>query len=305
MRPFTLLATAIVAAAPSLQTRQTFAGNAIVVNQCDFPLHIWSVDETFFPADSDFQTIAPGTNWSEPLRIPAAGCNCGVSLKVSKGQTLAKPILQFEYSIAEAASQANMFTSYDVSFVDCSTAEPGVAAVDGYNVFTGTDCPSWAHGTKVLGSSPGCPAMNCPAGQFCPLDAYFEPEPKNLQGPQPVRQCPDGDLSSDIIFVACSDQQSSSDSPVNAAAVSKPSPPPAAPPSNNPPPPAPTTLSSVVKQDPVTTPAPAPPAPEMFEVVKQNVVEVVTTVVTTVFVDPQGNRLNADGSPFQARRFAA
>jgi hypothetical protein len=72
MRPTTVAATAL-----SFASSTQALGRAIVTNQCDTPIYLWSVSSTISPQ----QTITKDTSYSEVFHTdPASG---GIALKIS------------------------------------------------------------------------------------------------------------------------------------------------------------------------------------------------------------------------------
>lgn len=175
------------------------SGQAIIHNNCPYDVYVYSVDDFQDPKNED-GILIPANNarpYSEPLRVPRPGCNCGPSLKISRRKSKERPITQFEYSVWEEKGSLH----YDTSFVDCSTADPGHAAVDGYAYYTGEQCPGWEGGVDIYGEHATCERMECGAGRFCPHDSYFMDVPGFEQ---PVRQCAEGVMSTNLHFVMCS-----------------------------------------------------------------------------------------------------
>ncbi|PYH48496.1 putative BYS1 domain protein [Aspergillus saccharolyticus JOP 1030-1] len=84
------------------------AGNAIVTNNCNTPIYLWSVGGSVDPR----QTIQPGVSYSEALHYdPASG---GVALKITKtpnGLFDGNPQLDFAYILDGSK------TWYDLSLV--------------------------------------------------------------------------------------------------------------------------------------------------------------------------------------------
>ena len=71
-------------------------GQAIVINRCDFPVYITSVDHE----PHDTLTLASGRVWVEPQRVDPV---TGISIKVtttSTGLWNASPVLQLAYTAA-------------------------------------------------------------------------------------------------------------------------------------------------------------------------------------------------------------
>lgn len=135
---------ASVAALAATITTVSAMGNAIVQNNCDFPIYLWPVDAQRNPSDGI--TVAPGGQYSEQYHTPSSG---GVSIKISTTNNKLSKVTQFEYTVQSYAS--NPFLWYDGSHVDC----------------TGSECPFWAYGLNLKTSDPSCPTRDCPVDQVC------------------------------------------------------------------------------------------------------------------------------------------
>lgn len=85
-------------------------GNAVVENQCDDPVYLWSVGSTM----GDEQTIDPGESYSEPFRLDDT--TGGISLKITRnegGLFDGSPQLNYAYALADEKTRV----FYDLSSV--------------------------------------------------------------------------------------------------------------------------------------------------------------------------------------------
>ncbi|PGH02920.1 hypothetical protein GX51_04376 [Blastomyces parvus] len=121
------------------------AGNAIVRNNCPFPVYLQSVGNT---GNVPEHTIQSGGVFQEQYRENPNGG--GISLKISNKPSGAQ-ITQFEYTLAGPK------VFYDVSNIN------GYPFVD-----YGLSLASTTHA--------GCPAINCPPGVKLCHDAYNKPD---------------------------------------------------------------------------------------------------------------------------------
>jgi hypothetical protein len=133
---------ASVAALAATITSVNALGNAIVNNNCAFPIYLWPTDTERNPSQA--VTVAPGGSWSEPYHAPASG---GVSIKINKQNSKSNPT-QFEYTVASFGASSLW---YDGSHVDC----------------VGSACPFYEFGINLKASDPSCPTRDCPIGQVC------------------------------------------------------------------------------------------------------------------------------------------
>lgn len=143
----TLLTTA--SALLILPTLTAAAGNAVVTNNCNTPIYLWSVGGSVGPR----QTIAPGASYTEALHYdPASG---GVALKITKtpdGLYDGSPQLNYAYTLDGAK------TWYDLSNVFGNAFAGSVLSVKPSD----TSCPKicWPNGVNPGGSQ----VKTCQAG---------------------------------------------------------------------------------------------------------------------------------------------
>lgn len=120
----------------------TFAQFAIVENACDDPVYLWSVSDH----QSEMHTLlGHGGIYTEAYQIPAYG---GVSIKISRTQSLADPIEQFEYTLKDTLW-------YDLSNVN---GDPFLKA-----------------NLQLSSSHPACKTVTCPANIPTCHAAYSTP----------------------------------------------------------------------------------------------------------------------------------
>ncbi|OJD15632.1 hypothetical protein AJ78_04124 [Emergomyces pasteurianus Ep9510] len=131
-------ATAFAALLPNV-----LAGTAMVKNNCDCPVYLWSVANA---GNVPRHEIKPGETFSEKYRSNPNGG--GISLKISKTYSDAV-ITQFEYTLAGPK------VFYDIS------------NINGY--------PFEDKGVSLTSSS-GCPEVHCPAGVKRCKGAYNNPD---------------------------------------------------------------------------------------------------------------------------------
>jgi len=119
------------------------AGNAIVHNQCDFDVYLWSVSD----AATSMTTIEKkGGEYAEAYQLNPNGG--GISLKVGRDMS-GKNITQYEYTLKGDSLW------YDLSLID------------GH--------PFIEHGVSIIPSDDDCRAVICPAGVELCAAAYMIP----------------------------------------------------------------------------------------------------------------------------------
>lgn len=143
------------------------SGKAPVINSCAFPVYIVPVAPT--GCLSSPQLIPAGQTWSHDIQYVAG---TGVSLKVSKTNNFAWPIMQFEYT-----AEAFDLVWYNLSFLDC---------VQGYKGKDASACPGWEHGLQAVCGSGD--SFRCKPNEYCDKMGYFIPEGGNNLT-SPVKQC--------------------------------------------------------------------------------------------------------------------
>jgi len=164
----------------ALQASLALAGKAVITNRCDYDVWVWSISTGH--ASSSFMVPA-GSSHSE------AYTGSSTSLKVSKSDALvAGKHSQFEYSIAAGQLW------YDISFVDCANGE------------SASNCPGHDEGLAMNASNDSCGKIDCPAGDYCPTQAYYVDTPLQKLGiAEPVFMCPLSlGTSVDLSMTVCS-----------------------------------------------------------------------------------------------------
>ncbi|ORX94825.1 hypothetical protein BCR34DRAFT_550131 [Clohesyomyces aquaticus] len=178
------LAPNITTREPALQPRQGL-GRAIVANQCDHDIWLWSIDE-----QTSIPNIKVGarSTYTEPMRAPCNGC--GISLKISNtDQLLGGQQTQFEYAIA------NNQVYYDISFVDCAKGD------------SAADCPGHDKGLVIDSPLGACGPLDCPAGSYCPQAAYYVDDPlAKMNIAAPVQGCGASPPDMDLYFRVCANK---------------------------------------------------------------------------------------------------
>jgi hypothetical protein len=134
---------ATVAALAATVTTVNALGNAIINNNCGFPVYVWPIDAQRNPSDPI--TVAPGGQYSEAYHALSSG---GVSLKIGTTPNKGGKQTQFEYTLASFGASSLW---YDGSNVDC----------------TDSDCPFWNYGINLKASDSSCPTRNCAVGAVC------------------------------------------------------------------------------------------------------------------------------------------
>lgn len=119
-------------------------GNAVIHNQCDFPVYLWSVSNVAGPMQ---ELAANGGEYTEAYENNPDGG--GISIKLGRDTTGAN-ITQFEYTLETPSLW------YDLS------------NINGY--------PFMAYGVSVVPSSSACNQVICPAGIELCADAYNTPD---------------------------------------------------------------------------------------------------------------------------------
>ncbi|KAF2268895.1 hypothetical protein CC78DRAFT_575437 [Lojkania enalia] len=163
------------------QSKRGF-GTAMVHNNCDYDVWVWSVDQSY---DSGPIFLPAHSIYLEPIRPPCCE-GCGTCLKVSKTNKLIDGLhLQFEYAIKSV-----MY--YDISFVNCAK---------GTNA---ADCPGHEKGLQISSPEPKCGKPTCEPGEYCPTQAYYVDTPlKKLNISEPVFGCGDAGSAMDLHFTIC------------------------------------------------------------------------------------------------------
>lgn len=136
-------AAALVALAPT--TLAEGLGRAIIKNQCDKPIHIWSIADE---AVDKSEVVDAGSEYSEEYKTNGNGG--GISIKIAFEDSH-DDISQFEYTLSPSDNKV---------FYDLSN-------IDGY--------PFQEGGASITPSDDSCPAVTCPAGVKLCTDAYNEP----------------------------------------------------------------------------------------------------------------------------------
>lgn len=161
------------------------------------------------PEDGFMYTIAPNTSYSEDYRItcpPALNGTWGycwdhdklrgqgISLKLSKNNTVASDILQLEYALVMNPLRGDTFNrfEYDVSLLDCGDPVWNKEAYGGAGrgVITDGDattadhdikldsCPGYSGGLSVtFDPDPGpavCPSIKCTGEKLCDQIYFFD-----------------------------------------------------------------------------------------------------------------------------------
>jgi len=146
--------------------------HARIVNRCDYPVHLWSVEKGLgCPADG-MVTLKKGEAYAENYAEPAPGQKTGVSIKISKTeQCKGNDITQLEYFLNKEGDPRYYGNYLDVSYVDC----------------LGNDCPTKNEGYYlVVGDQTGsnkasadntvCPILSCHDAASCAKLSYILPD---------------------------------------------------------------------------------------------------------------------------------
>lgn len=174
------------------------AKSTTIVNNCDFPIYLFSVDADHNP-QTPTANLTKGQSHTESYRTTSAG---GVSIKLAK-----KPLLwDFSTNSGPAITQLEYtLTSdnkiwYDISNVNCQT----------------TSCPFQPYGMYLGLADDSCPDVTCPAGELTCHNAYT-----NWNDDWASLACPDSKVV-DSTFYACAASAvgSGSPAPTSAAASS-------------------------------------------------------------------------------------
>ncbi|KAF2835983.1 hypothetical protein M501DRAFT_277294 [Patellaria atrata CBS 101060] len=167
------IAAALFAAIPFASAGNPSGGRAIVINQCDFDVYLWSIDADRVSSKPTTCITKSGGTYEERYRVPSTG---GVSMKLAKADHLGPDvhITQFEYTLA-----GNIW--YDISNVDCTTVA----------------CPFQSYGMTMRAGS-GCPVVRCHAGDMTCREAYTE-----WNDDWASKAC---DATSDVVMTLCSEQ---------------------------------------------------------------------------------------------------
>jgi hypothetical protein len=163
----------------ALQTTLALAGNAIIVNRCNYD--IW-VEPVHNPTAGDLVHVPARSKYQE------AFSNAPTSMKISKTNAIVGgKITQFEYVVAFDQ------VWYDISFVDCAVGT------------SGANCPGHAEGLSVYAGDGRCGSIECPPNTYCPHQAYFIDMPMEKQGiVAPVFTCPGAGVRLDLTMQVCS-----------------------------------------------------------------------------------------------------
>lgn len=157
------------------------SGSAIIHNQCDFDVYLWSIADT----DSSMQTLkANGGEYTEAYRVNADGG--GISIKMGV-ETKCRNVTQYEYTFVD-----------DGIWYDLSN-------INGY--------PFAEFGVTVVPSISSCRSVSCPAGTSLCAAAYNVPTDNYA-----TAEC---SADADTVVVLCSYEDSTSGSAsVTSVAVS-------------------------------------------------------------------------------------
>lgn len=120
-------------------------GQAIIKNQCDRPIHVWSIADE---AVDKSEVVDAGAEYSEEYKTNDNGG--GISIKIAFEDSH-DDVSQFEYTLSPSDSKV---------FYDLSN-------IDGY--------PFQEGGASITPSDDSCPAVTCPAGVSECKDAYNQP----------------------------------------------------------------------------------------------------------------------------------
>ncbi|KAG9191141.1 hypothetical protein G6011_09229 [Alternaria panax] len=138
---------------------------AIIVNSCDYDVYVSSIGNVETCGPGNICKLVPANStYSEPVR--SCG-NSGISLKVSRTESMAQP-MQFEYTVWPDATTI----SYDISYLDCQVKTDGT--------FDFSACVG--HEKGIQAAAPGGPVFECAAKEPCAQMAYIEPEFGYLPG---------------------------------------------------------------------------------------------------------------------------
>lgn len=119
--------------------------------------------------------LAKGATFSEAL-------NGHASLKIAKNPAAlwAHGITQFEYSVTDRLW-------YDISLIDCTNGQDA------------SNCPGHEGGIRLAASGGQCAVAECPAGAYCPDQAYFV-----FNNDLATKSCQAGQAGGDITMTLCS-----------------------------------------------------------------------------------------------------
>ncbi|PVI07902.1 hypothetical protein DM02DRAFT_723235 [Periconia macrospinosa] len=156
----------IGAAAFSSMLSSALAGNAILQNNCAYPVHVLG------GYSGQVTTVQAGGKYTEVIKG-------GPSIKITKDKSkgFGKGITQFEYKIDNTLW-------YDISFIDCNENR--------------ANCPGWSGGVSISATGGTCSKGVCPPGAHCPDQAYFIPTDNKA-----VKSCLAGQNTGDITMVLC------------------------------------------------------------------------------------------------------
>ena len=127
-------------------------GTAAIVNQCSFPVYVWSVGDKESP-----MVALPDQTIGYKEEFYAKGDGSGISLKIAPeyigegGLDTSKPVSQFEYTVDTGASKI----WYDLSYVN-GNAFPDVPVV-------------------LQPSDQSCPNVTCAASDQACKNVYYNP----------------------------------------------------------------------------------------------------------------------------------
>ncbi|KAF1994915.1 hypothetical protein P154DRAFT_612566 [Amniculicola lignicola CBS 123094] len=138
-----------------------YPGKISVFNNCPQDFNLWSIPN---PDSSTPITLPAGYVYIEHPRTGPNNTG-GISIKItsSSADTLAAPHTQLEYTLADNK------VWYDISFIDCVKKTVAGEPSDG------SECPGHGEGVQVVGGGK-CEMLACQGGEYCPEEAYFEPE---------------------------------------------------------------------------------------------------------------------------------
>ncbi|KAF2642247.1 hypothetical protein P280DRAFT_505726 [Massarina eburnea CBS 473.64] len=170
-----MVAYKFVAAALSALVSSAIAGNAIIQNNCDYPLYM---EQWVGGASKSSTNIVAGGKHS--AKLVEGSQSVALKLARDKARLWAHGVTQFEYSVSDRLW-------YDVSFIDCVNGKDG------------SQCPGWAGGVKLSATGGQCAVAECTPGAYCDQQAYFV-----FNNDKATKSCLKGEKSGDIHFTLCS-----------------------------------------------------------------------------------------------------
>lgn len=183
--------------------------HARIINRCDYPVHLWSVEKGLGCPTDGMVTLNKGESYAENYAEPAPGQKTGVSIKISKTQQCkGNDITQLEYFLNKEGDPRYYGNFLDVSYVDCLGGDCPTRN-EGYYLIVGNQTGS----NKASADNTVCPILSCNDPISCAKLSYILPDDIA------TKSC---DLESSMTYYLCGGEAPTGDyssSPVTPAKI--------------------------------------------------------------------------------------